>query len=210
MLAEIDASRWVSVYVASFSGNVDVLSQWRAYGHAALALSPESLSSLAKEHAGNLRLLPVVYGPDLQVALADDLIQYCCTYQRSRTWREGDPEPVKPTGPFGSVPPRVAMALAAPLFKHFGFAEEREWRFVYFPVQDPPHLAPCVRASGHSLLPYVEIPLQSEAVPFPISHVFLGPLAASEENERALTIALDKLGPSARGSVLLSDTPLRR
>lgn len=207
---EIEASRRIHVYIASFSARVDVLSQWRAYGHAAVAFFPAGLRALAAEHQGNLRLLPVIYDPDLQVTLADQLIDYCCAYQPSSVWRENEPRPTRPVGPFGTVPPRDAMALAAPLFKHYGFAQEEEWRFIYFPVGSPPHLQPRVRLSGDSLVPYVEIALQSDTTSLPISHVSLGPLAATEENKEALEIALHNLGIREHSTVLLSDTPLRR
>jgi len=63
----------------------------------------------------------------------------------------------------------AAISELLPRFKHIGFKEEAEWRFV---SQDAPEAMVKYRVRGHALLPYIGL---QAAESLPLVRVVIGP-----------------------------------
>ena len=106
----------------------DMLSQWRAYSQdgrgGCLTFDSGGLMALAHYFPAGLRRNPVIYDPALQTALIDGILA-----QGSALY-PGTPTAVEATA--------GALIFVMPLIKHQGFAEEREWRLIYTPLEEAP------------------------------------------------------------------------
>ncbi len=109
-----ELTKRVQAYVASFSEQPDLLSQWLAYSVAgngySIGLSPEHFS-----HATNddFTLVKCIYDEEQQIELADTIVRLLCESPSG-----GNDEEVK----------QILLACAA--IKHPGFKSEAEWRLV--------------------------------------------------------------------------------
>lgn len=89
-----------------------------------MTLDAGELTALAYYFPAGLRRNPVIYEPALQTALIDQILT-----QGSALY------PGTPTAVDATV---GALIFAMPLIKHPGFAEEREWRLIYTPLEEAP------------------------------------------------------------------------
>jgi len=124
----------------------DMLSQWRAYAQdgrgGALTLDPQGLSALAF-HMPGLRINPVIYDPMVQARLIDGIIAAGATRHVA-------------VGAVAVDATVASLVFALPLMKHEGFAEEREWRLIFMPLDNP---TPYVKFQPRRdfLAPFVEL-----------------------------------------------------
>jgi len=193
----------VSVFVASFSEEGDLLSQWLAYSGApngyAVGFGPDHFSA-AKE--AGFQLVQSVYEKHEQVALADAVIDVLC---EQFGFSEG--------GPIQHDLGKTLTAAAA--MKHPGFSREAEWRLVKtigagLGLQN----GLCFRQGRNGVVPYLKAPLASEREEFIPKSMHIGPSEDAEASRMAVCALLDSRGllPSLgnrRVDVMVSKTPYR-
>jgi hypothetical protein len=202
----------------------DMLSQWRAYAQdgrgGAITLEHRELSALAY-HLPGLRLNPVVYERANQDAFVDAII----TDGHAR-YLQGDPNAIAATV--------AALVFCTPLMKDAGFAEEREWRLLYVPLQEGPQpklgfqprrdfLAPyitlqdlwtrlrplLIKIAGLHPPPPLNVPLPTGSPLVPIKDVMVGPSGHQLLNVRAMRKVVAEWRPSHSIAVDNSAIPYR-
>jgi len=97
---------------------------------------------------------------------------------------------------------RVSALL--PKFKHLGFRDEREWRFVVQRKQKGDELS--FRVSGNKMVPYIMIGMGAN--PLPIKSIRVGPGTDQQLTARSLEEFLKAKGYGIK--VQLSEVPFRR
>jgi Protein of unknown function (DUF2971) len=138
------------VFVASFSENPDLLSQWRAYtgGGAGFSIGFQTENILSRAVKQHFRLVKCIYDPSIQKRIIKKLLaSVCAHYVRTRE--------------FTLVSLRCALLMAgvAAVLKHPSFAEEREWRIVSDYMYGHPFdnkIATKWRPGHSTLIPYTE------------------------------------------------------
>lgn len=199
--AELSDGMKTDTYVACFCGDDDNLSQWRGYGGAVQGVSitfdrPKLALRLKRDKA---KLYKVTYAKfstasKLRDALAGELSDIAeldeILGESSEAARYDD------------LLSRVSALL--PKFKHIGFKDEREWRFV---VQKNPKTSELgFRASGNKIVPYIVIGAQK--VRLPIHSVRVGPGTDQDLTARGLQVFLEARGYKV--PVRISDVPFRQ
>lgn len=165
------------VWIASFSGDDDSLSQWRAYGPVAIGFVPHDLAM----HAMRANLNAVEYDREAQRKLASVYLHHLCQAYaedaaKNRLERIEDV--------YHKIDQLIEVVA---FFKDPSFSVEHEYRLAYFEYPDmlksfglegvPMHF----RVSRSRLLPYVKSPdlepVPLDDRPLKIAEVVLGPEA---------------------------------
>jgi len=175
------------MFVASFSANPDVLSQWRAYAGDGLgyAVGFDSAHPLPREGA-SVQFRPVVYDEAKQRAAIDRILAPAL-----KPIREAGRELYTSAKAFCE-----ALELVLPYFKNPGFKEEGEWRAV---VQHgfADSVAPTgFRASRYGVTPHIFLGDPSGRLP--LRELFLGPKIAKKLGTEAARELLDSHGYFSR------------
>lgn len=168
VIGELEDGKIPDTFVTCFCRDDDNLSQWRGYGGneqgVSITFDLAKLSArLKKERA---KLYQVTYAKittpsKLRGALKGELADLA---KLDEIFGES-----KPDQRYAEIFSIVSSLL--PKFKHLGFRDEREWRFV---VQRPsPDTTAQFRAGRNRVVPYIELG-QSDA-PLPIVSVRVGP-----------------------------------
>lgn len=181
-------------YVASFSKEGDVLSQWRAYADdgagVSVAFDPLTFGvqrqppHLAVTKQGNTGLADVIYDTEFQE-----------NYVRSVFRSNVDTYLANPKARVDnySVGAVASLRMMAPLFKNPAFQEEQEVRIIHIPMimgdkEDNLILDGSVsplrfRAVGDRLTSYFELPLSTQEGIEPIVEVITGPKSRANHSE---------------------------
>jgi hypothetical protein len=178
------------VYVASFSEDGDLLSQWRGYSPRASGYSIGFLSRRlidAGQLEPNFFLVPCVYDDDKQRELMVSLLQDVIAgadedYRHDSEDRVGTYR--KAFQLFGSL-----IAIMGPTFKDQSFEEEQEWRAVSMPSAVDASILR-FRAGRYHLIPYCEFALEHPSVHLEVSEVVVGPTPDGELALRAAQLVL--------------------
>jgi hypothetical protein len=178
----------------SFSTERNSLSQWRAYcpveGGYALGFDKDGLAELC--HAQHISLKQCIYK---RAAQGDRIRKFVRRLGR-----------IAEAGGITDSSDLVQQALRffdiAPLVKYPAFAEEQEWRIIA-----ESHVDAHQYRSAKMLIPYVEIPLESDDVDFPLREVVIGPTAHATLAKRSAERFLAEHEVTAE--VTLSDVPFR-
>ena len=143
------------VYVASFSEEPDLLSQWRGYcsdgSGFTLCVSANHMRKLTRTH--KWELFKCIYDEETQVEVLKKMHE-----EAAGDSSLAETFPVQVT--FG-----LLLLYFATAFKHPKFKEESEWRAVKrmggtpFPVPGEPMIPPNVRPGRSTLVPYIPFPL---------------------------------------------------
>lgn len=197
---ELSDGQKSNTYVACFCGDDDNLSQWRGYGGSTQGVSITfSRSALAKRlESDHATLYKVTYArlstaTKLRDALAGELADIA---ELDEIIGEVDEE-----ARYRDLLRRASALL--PKFKHLGFKDEREWRFV---VQKKPQNSKVLfRVSANKLVPYIEI--GKKAAPLPITSVRVGPGTDQELTARSLEEFMKSHGYKIE--VRISNVPFR-
>jgi hypothetical protein len=200
---DLDLGAIPNTYAICFCEKPDVLSQWRSYGgteqNVSIVFDRSRLQTMLA--SSEALLYPVVYGKlkapgqvtehllmHLNELLADEMAgrNYSAAERMNRAHN--------------------IVCNLLPQFKHLGFQEEREWRFV---IQQP-DLSDDVkfRASGNRLIPYLEVG-PSRKRKLPIRAVRVGPGRDQALTKESIELFLRSRGYQAV-RVQLSDVPYRR
>ena len=163
---------YASIYVVSFSGNGDLLSQWRAYcplgSGFSIAFHGNTLERIGSN--SNFDLVPCEYDENKQKQLVRQLFQATFEQPGHGTALEFCAEQ------FFKIAPRL---------KHPTFQEEREWRLVspLISLEDPQVK---YRSGKSMLIPYIELQIADEKKRIIIDHVTLAPTPHPKLAERSV------------------------
>lgn len=196
------------LFVASFSTEKNLLSQWRAYAgpHSGYAIGFRR-NELENDDA---RLVTCEYDKEKQKLLLKDLIDKDLPSLRAcfetRLNEQGNKERPDLTIYFNEVDLTVLkIAKTVTSFKHKSFGEEREWRLVVGPI-DVPSKKISYRPSETGIIPYVEIVSSNNSLP--IERIIVGPGPHQKRNEASLRQML-AISALEKVEVLVSDIPYR-
>ncbi|HLV00673.1 MAG TPA: DUF2971 domain-containing protein [Acidobacteriota bacterium] len=162
------------IYVASFSEEADLLSQWRAYcppkGGFSIGFPSEVILS-ARSHGRDISVHKCIYGQQEQRQFIEDAISWSLeplpyVIKRSHGDAEG-------AGHSCAWTFYRLMALISPILKDSGFSEEKEWRLVHVTHSETPEF----RATDSMLVPYIPLQLYTRENAFEIRKVVVGPTA---------------------------------
>ena len=176
------------VYVASFTEEGDLLSQWRGYcpkGGFSLGFSSNLLSEVAKKH--DSFLLPCVYDFKTQKQLLEELLlSYGKKYEEAANNKKNTDQLVN------SLSNEFIISLFAisPMLKHYSFKEEKEWRIVSANLRTEPDIK--FRANESSIIPYIEMALDNDGNEIEFRKVFIGPASNNEYSKEAVSQLLRK------------------
>lgn len=170
----LSPGRMVDVFVASFSEDGDLLSQWRGYCPNGAGYSIGFVARDLRSEAGIERfsLLQCCYEYEDQREIIRHVLNEVMNSARwTQTLEEFQNEDLYHRAAelwFESFVP------VAPIIKHGGFSEEREWRLISKPLSltDPRRR---VRAGRSMLIPYVPIKLTGFGSHIPIKEIIVGP-----------------------------------
>jgi hypothetical protein len=162
-------------YIASFSEESDILSQWRGYCSKgpgfALCLSPAQMTKVTKAH--DWVLCKCIYDEEQQVEVLKKMEE--CAHNHDDLEEEVH---------------TVALALLrfGTALKHPKFEEESEWRV----IQQVKSIA-SIRPGTSLLLPYIDFPLTiGPKDPVELSRLVVGPTAHASLAQRAVRRLLQK------------------
>jgi hypothetical protein len=194
-----DLTHRVQAFVACFSEDGDLLSQWLAYSGSgngyAIGLSPDQFRSAID---AGFRLVRCVYEEDEQATMADAVIDVLCDQEQ-----RDDQELLE----------KALVATAA--IKHPGFRQEAEWRLVKpIGVGNGQMTGTKFRQGRNGIVPYLEAPMVPDKRQLIPNAIHLGPSDDTEAAQLAVFTLLDFHGlmPSLgerRVNVQPSKTPYR-
>jgi len=190
MLFQLDRLQEIEIFVASFSEEMDLLSQWRAYcparGGFSIGLSPSSI--VAGRHANvDLNLRRCVYDSIEQQTLIRDVVEWSIGPQRPESQKD-----VALWAQSVSVWFLKLMALTAPILKHPSFHEEKEWRLIVLRHDDTMPIR--FRSGETMMIPYISCPLQSDTTQLAVRRVVVGPTAELALSFQSMRQYLGRLG----------------
>jgi hypothetical protein len=155
----IDRVSSMDVFVASFTGDGDLLSQWRGYGRPGDCYSLGFPSAyLAESWLSKMwDLAACIYDHDSQVRGITTIIEQAKDrFAFLRDYPDGtDKTPEKLAESVGWEWIYKLVRLSARI-KHPSFKEEAEWRLISSPLTDSPRL---FRPGRHTIIPYHALPL---------------------------------------------------
>jgi hypothetical protein len=201
------------LYVACFTANGNLLSQWRSYCPTAKGVSlgfhPKKISSVATEQL--FQVGKCVYDAKTQMQLAGKILEAIEEVARSKG-ENTNPAKRHPSNSYYDVFEEIESDLlrVAALLKHSSFHEEQEWRAVSSIMTNYVE-APIEYREGPSMLvPFVEFHLPKAADRrLDIEHVFLGPTPNVNNSTTSLSRYLSKKGASPRQGIQYCQIPYR-
>jgi hypothetical protein len=195
LAAERASYREHVAFIACFSTERDVLSQWRAYADDgagfAIGFNPNyfdlnlSAPSYGSDQGTTHGLFPVCYDLDEQIALIKKIIEH---YRTESQQQDADVKKYAADCYFN-------LQMVSIICKNPAFAEEKEWRICYRPMIWRTAAGLEIlggnndidfRASRSNLIPYFKLSFSEKRQIRPIEEVVLGP-------KRSLTKELDVL-----------------
>lgn len=187
-------------YVACFCSDDDNLSQWRGYGGAvqgvSLTFQQAALTKRLRKDSAHLQ--HVVYAKlstaqKLRDALEAELRDIA---ELEEALGASDEEEQQ-----ADIMARISRLL--PKFKHLGFRDEREWRYVVQKYIPPSRMQ--FRVLHNKIVPYIEIGASDTRLP--ISSIRIGPGTDQELTSRSVEAFMKALGYDVE--ITLSEVPFR-
>lgn len=195
------------VYVASFTEEGDLLSQWRGYcskGGFSIGFHFNSLFQIAKKH--DSFLLPCVYDFKIQNKILEELlVVHSKKYDeaiKDNNQKNSDELARSISNEF-----IIRLFAIAPILKHESFREEKEWRIVSSILRAIPDIK--FRASESNIIPYIEISLCKNEEEIEFKQVFIGPASINHYSEEAVSQLLRKNQMPQNAAIRLSSAPYR-
>lgn len=201
-VAELKKGKIPSTYAICFCGRSDSLSQWRGYGgtEQGIALIFDRAKLVSILQRDDLTLSKIIYGT---VTASDKMRRELKKELEDLERLQGGPGGLARRQLEQDVYSVVCKLL--PRFKHVGFADEREWRFVIQPTDAIGDLG--FRAKGNVLVPYMQVGPGSR-FHLPLTKVIIGPGREQELTKRSVQLFLEQKGYSST-PVELSSVPFR-
>lgn len=202
-----------NTFVASFSEDGDLLSQWRAYSKNgvgfSLGFTPDYLQTVGKRFLrlqdGRLdsRLTPlqkcvyltVEYKAQLEARVKKSTTAFNeCVKASANT---GVPEFLATrisARDLFSVSEILGPGQPLAMVKDFGFHEECEWRFAFVAPDGTIPKGLDFRPGSSVLLPYLKVDLKPGEIPFRIERILVGPCPHSDNSVESIRMLLAKEG----------------
>ena len=193
------------VFVVSFSEDSDRLSQWRAYcGEGGYSIGFDSKALISRSEMSRFSLHKCIYDKKLQEQTVQDAINWCIKpLMDRRRFKNHQPQKLCDRIALFFV---LLIAHLAPLLKHPGFEEEKEWRLVSsVPFSTEYQIR--YRPTDSILIPYFAYQLCESNEALPIDSIVVGPTRATELSIRSLKGFLKSQNIDA--AVLESEVPFR-
>ena len=191
----------VETFVASYSTEHDLLSQWRTYSGGkvgyCLGLATDGIATLDDSTP---LLEAVIYKDSLAQQVISTMLKRVADYLHTNQFGE-----VEVGFLLGSV--GATLANLACTIKHPKFEEENEYRQFYQPGAASLQLEKKFRNGRFGLTPYVKIPFTASGR-LPLRSVTIGPCQDAELEMSIVKMLLDKHS-YANVEILLSEIPLR-
>jgi hypothetical protein len=183
-------SRNYSCYVSSFSEESDLLSQWRGYcedgsGYS-LGFALSRLQNCVRQ-AGFI-MKPCTYDEREQTNAIGELIRKASDRFVLEVGKSGENWDAK--SKYIAADILIEFIQLAPFLKNPQFAEEREWRIVANLQTNKVKSLIKFRPSRTMIVPYIEIPLPTEAGCLVIEEVFIGPTSDRELSSASVELLL--------------------
>lgn len=197
--SRIEQIRGAHVFVASFSQDDDLLSQWRGYCPSGKGISVGISSDQLRERgkAQGFRLVPAIYDYEKQKAAVRELIDEAVT-NRNRGNIDDDPL---------SQHFAYQVAIISPLLKHATFCEEKEWRLVSR-ITSIDHPQVRVREGQSRIIPYFDFRLAPEGKPLHLRDLKIGPSPLPQLASEGVWAAL-RVSKTISQSTSVSSVPYR-
>ena len=199
-------------YVASFSEDGDMLSQWRAYAGVsgyAIGLRTAALRRSVRGLGDFGYWLPCMYDDARQRRHVRALIgDFLTQYRGLRRGNEYSKAAVLNHLPH-LFPGR--LILLGCCMKDKGFSEEREWRLVVFDslFEGFPRPSPLqFRPGTRNLIPYIKYPLSKKKESLPLKSIVVGPSPHIVASDRSLRLFLQEKG-LAKSADTMSAVPFQ-
>lgn len=194
------------VYVASFTEEGDLLSQWRGYcpkGGFSVGFSSNLLSEVANKH--DSFLAPCIYDFKTQKQLLEELlVSYSNKYEESvKKDSQNNPDQIAHSLSNEFV---ISLFAIAPMLKHDSFKEEKEWRIVSSKLRVAPDIK--FRANESSIIPYIEMALCNDESEIELKKIFIGP-ASNNEYSREAVLQLLRKNRIPENNIRFSSAPYR-
>jgi hypothetical protein len=168
VVRELEDGKIPETFVTCFCRDDDNLSQWRGYGgqEQGIGITFDRAALSARLKRERAKLYRVTYAKittpsKVREALKGELADLA---DLDDVLGGGTPDQQ-----YADLFARVSGLL--PKFKHLGFRDEKEWRFVV--QRSAPESAPCFRAGRGRIVPYIELGKNDERLP--ITSVRVGP-----------------------------------
>ena len=172
-------------YVACYSTEDNLLSQWRNYtgGRVGYSLGFETSQMVTLDDKMPL-LEPVIYRDEKAKALLDLLLQRVDYFLNTNSF--GEVEIGYLIGMVSSI-----LNTTACIIKHHKFKEESEYRQFFQPGRTGLNMEPFFRTGKFGLTPYVKIQF-SEDKKLPLKNITVGPCSDFDIERNTLKILLEK------------------
>lgn len=191
----------VDTYVACYSTNCDLLSQWRNYTGTRVGYSLGFETSRMVTLDDRMPLLEqVIYKDSVAKAVLNLLLKKVDDFLNQNSFGE-----VEVGYLLGMV--RAMLNIIACIVKHHKFEEENEYRQFFQPGRTGLKMEPFFRASQFGLTPYVKIQFLEKGT-LPLKNVTVGPCQDFDNESNALRLLLGSCGYEGV-EVLKSEIPLR-
>jgi len=194
------------VYVASFSEEGDLLSQWRGYcpkGGFSIGFHFNLLSQIAENH--DSFLLPCVYDFKIQKQILEELL-VSHSKKYAEAIKDNDQNNSDELAHSISNEFIISLFALAPMLKHESFKEEKEWRIVSSNLRVMPDIQ--FRASDSNIIPYIEISLCQSEEEIEFTRIFIGPASIDQYSKEAVLQLLRK-NRVPQNAIRLSSAPYR-
>ena len=177
------------VYVVSFSGRKDLLSQWRGYCPSGNGYAfGFDVGAFPSQPLSRIQLVKCAYGPTERERLCKALIE---------SWGECDPHSQADVARLYRNTVTVMAAI-----KDKGFEEEDEWRIVSIHPE-----VVRFRPGRHGIVPYTPIDIAPDGF-LKLNEIWLGPNSDADTASSALTLLLKTSG-FENVTLEKSETPIR-
>jgi hypothetical protein len=203
-VSQLKGGEMPNTYAACFCERSDVLSQWRGYGGSeqGIAITFDRIKLTNTLKSTKATLFPVVYG-NLRTneQLTRDLSNKLDDLDREIKLHGAYTEKQK------KDEARSVLSRLLPQFKHVGFVDEREWRFVV--QQNSLRESVSFRTTSNVLVPFVKLSL-GEKTKLPVRSIQIGPGRDQALTKRSVELFLESRGyPRDNIAVLVSGVPYR-
>ena len=198
-------------FVACFTKNGNLLSQWRGYCPPSLGVSIGFNADMIVESAKNQKFIigQCIYSLDDQKKIISQLID-CVEDLAKQDGQNTDSSKRHPSNSFNDVFEKIEVNLLkiAALIKHPSFHEEQEWRVVS-PIIENYVISPIEYREGKSMLiPFIRFNLpETSTRNIEIDNVVLGPTAHIHKSMNSLSNYLSKSQASPRNGIRYCQIP---
>ena len=196
-IAELVNSReGLAVYVCSFSGEKDQLSQWRGYtrGTKGFSIGFDSSELKALADKQGFLLTSCIYDRQEQEKLIKKIIDKALDHLATTTFYGSDIDDfnldlyLEKLGQARSTFAHMLFSLA-PKLKHPSFNEENEWRLIST-AKGLAKRAVHFRPGPSTIVPYIHFSLSEEKEGIPIKRIVVGPTPNAQLSKHSLASLL--------------------